>query len=123
MDRNNFVDLHKTNLEVLCKTIQAKRVGLRYDNSDPAGFDSPFTVYKSLFYNFSECTISAIGIETENSESKFALKQLFETKFSNSKKVKKIWLKSQGCCFKKLSQHQNPIPLHFEEVGSVISIY
>ena len=98
-DRNNFVDLQKTYLEIRCKVTQSNGDDLRYDNTDPNVSDSPFLVNNSLYYLFSDCTLSAIGLKISNANSNFAHKNFIGTELSNSKEAKDLCLKCQGYRF------------------------
>ena len=98
-DRNNFVDLQKIYLEIRCKVTQSNGADLRYDNTDPTVFDSPFLVNNSLYSLFSDCTLSANGLKISNANSDFAHKSFIGTEFSSSKGAKDSWLKCQGYRF------------------------
>ena len=62
-DHKNFVDLQKISLEIRCKVTQSKGANLRYGNTNPTVFDSPFLVNNSLYSFFSDCTLSANGLK------------------------------------------------------------
>ena len=80
-------------MEIRCKVTQSNGVDLRYDNTDPTMFDSPFLVNNSLYSFFSECTLSANGLKISNA------KNFIGTEFPNSKGAKESWLKCQGYRF------------------------
>ena len=61
-----------------CK-YDANEADLRYDNTDPTVYDSPFLVNNSLFSLFSDCTISAIGLKISNANSIFSHKNFIGT--------------------------------------------
>ena len=84
-DRNNFVDLQKIYSEIRCKVTQSNGADLPYDNTDPTVSDSPFLVNNSLYSLFSDCTLSANGLNISNANSSFAHKSFIGTVFSNSK--------------------------------------
>ena len=94
-DRNFFVAMQKIYMEIRCKVTQSNGVDLRYDNTDPTVYDSPFLVNNSLYSVFSDCTLSANGLKIINASSNFAHKSFIGTEFSNSKGAKDSWLKCQ----------------------------
>ena len=98
-DRNNFSDLQKIYLEIRCNETQANGAALRYDNTDPTVSDSPFLVNNSLYSLFSECTLSAKGLNISNTNSNFAHKNFIGSELFDSKGAKNSWLKCQGYRF------------------------
>ena len=61
-DRYSFVDLQKIYLEIRSRVMQANGADLRYDNTDPIVSGSLLFVNNSLISVFSDCTLSANGL-------------------------------------------------------------
>ena len=94
-DRSNFIDLQKIFLEIKCKIVQASEADLKYD----AGAATDVTKTEALcFCNnvlhslFSDCTVSANGLNTSDAYGNYARKTFIETKLSHNKDAKTLGL-------------------------------
>ena len=95
-DRNNFIDLQRTRLKIVARTVRSKGTVLRTHATEAANTDTPYFVNKPLSSVFSECTLSLNGEKKSTTNANFGHKSFVETEFSNSIHVKKTWLACQG---------------------------
>ena len=98
-DRNYFIDLQKTFLEIKCKIVQGFEADLKYDAgaaADVTKIDAPYFCNNVLHSLFSDCTASAIGLKISNANGNYAHKSFNETEFSHKKDAKATWLACQG---------------------------
>ena len=98
-DRNNFIDLQKIFPEIQCKIVQSSDADLKYDNTAAADVnktDAPYFCNHVLHSIFSDCTVSAYGLNISNANGNHAHKSFIETKFFHNKYVKSTWLACQG---------------------------
>ena len=82
-DRNNFIDIQRTRLEIVARIVRSNGTVLRTHASDP------------LSSLFSECTLSLNGEKISTTNANFAHKSLIETEFSYGNDAKKTWLACQ----------------------------
>ena len=90
-DQNNFIDIQKIFLEVKCKIVRSSGADLKYDGAataDTAKTDAPYFCNNVLHLLFSDCTVSANGLN-------YAHKSFIETEFSHNKDAKNTWLACQ----------------------------
>lgn len=95
-DRNNFIDLQRIYLEVKVRIKQSNGDDLRHDGGDDANSDAPYFVNNILHALFSECTVSANGIQISHANGHYAHKCFIETEFSHGTDAKSTWLQCQG---------------------------
>ena len=94
-DRNNFIDLRKLFFEIKCKISGNNDDDLR-TGTDAINTDAPYLSNNALHSLFSECTVSANGVEISNTNRNYAHKAFIETEFSSGKTAKNTWLVGQG---------------------------
>ena len=98
-DRNNFIDLQKLLLETKCK-ISRKIDGDLRTGTDATNTGLPYLSNNALHSLFSECNVSANGVEIYNTNGNYAHKAFIETEFSSGKTAKNTWLVCEGYCYK-----------------------
>ena len=91
-DRNNFIDLQRTRLEIVAGVVQNNGNVLRTHAREAAQRDTPFLVNNHLSSLFSECTMSLSGEKISTTNANFAHKSSIETEFSHGNDAKKTWL-------------------------------
>ena len=115
-DRNNFIDLQKTFLEVKCKIVQSFEANLNYDGTaaaDETKTDAPYFCKNVLHSLFSHCTVSANGLKISKANGNYAHKSFIETQLPHNKDAKNTsWLTCQG-----YSYEENPGTLSITEVN------
>ena len=95
-DRNNFIDLQRTGLEIVARVVQIKGNVLRTHATDSAQRDTPYLINNPFSSFFSECTMSLTGEKISSSKANFSHKSFIETEFSHGNDAKKTWLAFQG---------------------------
>ena len=95
-DRNNFIDLQRTRLEIVARVVQNNGNVLRTHATEAAQRDTPYLVNNPLSSLFSECTMSLNGEKISTTNANFAHKSFIETEFSHGNDAKKTWLACQG---------------------------
>ena len=95
-DRNNFIDLQRTRLEIVLRVVQNNGNVLRTRATDAGLRDTPNLVDNPLSSLFSECTLSLNGEKISTTSANFAHKSFIETEFSHGNDAKKSWLACQG---------------------------
>ena len=95
-DRNNFIDLQRTRLEIVARVVQNNGNVLRTHATEAAQRDTPYLVNNPLSSLFSECTMSLNGEKISTTKANFAHKSFIETEFSHGNDAKKTWLACQG---------------------------
>ena len=98
-DRTNFIDLQNIHLEVKCRIFRPNGDKLEYDAGNAAATDAPVFVNSTLHSLFSECSITANGINLPSANGNYAQKAFIETEFSHDKEAKDISLKCQEYSF------------------------
>ena len=81
-DRNNFLDLQRTRLEIEARIVQNNGNVLRTHATEVAQRDNPNLVNNPLLSLFSECTMSLSGDKISTTNVNFAHKSFIETEFS-----------------------------------------
>ena len=81
-DRNNFIDLQRTRLEIVARIVRSNRTMLRTHATEAANRDTPYFVNNPLSSLFSECTLSLNGQKKSNTNANFGHKSFIETEFS-----------------------------------------
>ena len=102
-DRNNFIDLQRTRLEIVARIVRNNRTVLRTHATEAANRDTPHFVNNPLSSLFSECTLSLKGEIISTTNANFAHKS-FETEFSYVNDAKKTWLAFKVIIMKKTHQ-------------------
>ena len=95
-DRNNFIDLQRTRLEIVARVVQNNGSVLRSHGTEAAQRDTPYLVNNPLSSLFSECTMSLNGEKISTTNANFAHKSFIESEFSHGNDAKKTWLACQG---------------------------
>ena len=95
-DRNNFIDLQRTRLEIVLRVVQNNGNVLRTHATDAGLKDTPYLVNNPLSFLFSECTLSLNGEKISTINANFAHKSFIETEVSHGNDAKKTWLACQG---------------------------
>ena len=95
-DRNNFIDLQRTRLEIVARIVQNNGNILRTHATEAGQRDAPYLVNNPLSSLFSECTMSLNGEKISTTNANFAHKSFIETEFSHGIDAKKTWLACQG---------------------------
>ena len=95
-DRNNFIDLQRTRLEIVARIVRSNGSVLRTHATEAANKDTPYFVNIPLSSIFSECTLSLNGEKKSTTIANFAHKSFIETEFSYGNDTKKTWLACQG---------------------------
>ena len=95
-DRNNFIDLQRTRLEIVARIVRSNGNVLRTHATEAANRDTPYFVNNPLSSLFSECTLSLNGEKISTTNANFAHKSFIETEFSYGNDAKKTWLACQG---------------------------
>ena len=95
-DRNNFIDLQKTYLEIKCRILKTDGTDLRYTHGDANSTDLPYFASSILHSFFAACTVSENGIKVSTANGHYTHKSFIETKFSHGIDAKNTWLKCQG---------------------------
>ena len=95
-DRNNFIDLQRTRLEIVARIVRSNGNVLRTHATEAANRDTPYFVNNPLSSLFSECTLSLNGERISTTKANFAHKGFIETEFSYGNDAKKTWLACQG---------------------------
>ena len=96
MIETTFWTCKKFFLEIKCKVTQTDGTDLRYDATSAAISDNPIFFNNTLQSLFSECTVTANGINISNSNGINAHKAFIETEYSNGKEAKDTSLRCQG---------------------------
>ena len=94
-DRNNFIDLQRTRLEIVASVVQNNGNVLRTHATEAAQQDTPYLVINPLSFLFSECTMSLNGEKISTTNANFAHKSFIETVFSHGNDAKKTLLACQ----------------------------
>ena len=76
-DRNNFIDLQRTRLEIVARVIQNNGNVLRTHATEAAQRDTPYLVNNPLSSLFSECTMSLNGEKIFNNQLRVSLRPNF----------------------------------------------
>ena len=79
-DRNNFIDLQRTRLEIVARVVQNNGNVLRTHSTEVAQRDTPYLVNNPISSLFSECTMSLNGEKISTTNANFAHKSFIETK-------------------------------------------
>ena len=95
-DRNNFIDLLRTRLEIVARTVRSNGNVLRTHATEAAKSDTPYFVNIPLSSIFFECTLSLNGEKISTTNANFAYKSFIEIQFSYGNDAKKTWLACQG---------------------------
>ena len=95
-DRNNFIDLQRTSLEIVIRVVQNNGNVLRTHATEAIQQDTPYLVNNPLSSLFSEYTMSLNGEKISTTNANFAHKSFIETEFSHGNDAKKTWLACQG---------------------------
>ena len=95
-DRNNFIDLQRTRLEIVARIVQNNGNVLRTHATEAAQQGTPYLVNNPLSSLLSECTMSLNGEKISTTNANFAHKSFLETEFSYGKDAKETWLSCQG---------------------------
>ena len=95
-DRNNFIDLQRTRLEIVARVVQNHGNVLRTHATEAAQRDTPYLVNNPLSSLFSECTMSLNGGKISTTNANFAHKSFIETEFLHGIDAKKYWPAFQG---------------------------
>ena len=95
-DRNNFIDLQRTRLEIVARIVRSNENVLRTHATEAANRDTPYFVKNPLSSLFSECTLSLNGEKKSTTNANFAHNSFIETEFSYGNDAKKTWLACQG---------------------------
>ena len=95
-DRNNFIDLQRTRLEIVARIVQNNGNVLRTHATEAGQRDAPYLVNNPLSSLFSECTVSLNVEKISTTNANFAHKSFIETEFSHGIDAKKTWLACQG---------------------------
>ena len=82
-DRNNFIDLQRTRLEIVLRVVQNNGNVLRTHATDAGLRDTPYLVNNPLSSLFSECTLSLNGEKISTTNANFAHKSFIETELSH----------------------------------------
>ena len=90
--------IFKKILEINCKTTLADVADQRAE-TEVANRDIPYFMNNSLHSLFSECTLSANGINIYNRNGYYAHKCFIETEFSDGYSFKNTSLVCQGSCY------------------------
>ena len=88
-DRNNFIDLQRTRLEIVARIVRSNGNVLRTHATEAANRDTPYFVNNPLSSLFSECTLSLNGEKISTTNANFAHKSFIETEFSYVNDAKK----------------------------------
>ena len=78
-DRINFIELQNVYLEVKCKVLQSDSNTLPFTTGYAPASDLPFFVNNTLHSLFSDCSVSANGINFSSSNGNYVQKDLVET--------------------------------------------
>ena len=89
-DRNNFIDLQCTRLEIVLRVVQSNGNVLRTHATDAGLKDTPYLVNNPLSSLFSECTLSSNGEKISTNNANFAHKNMIETEFSHGNDAKNL---------------------------------
>ena len=95
-DRNIFIDLQRTRLEIVARIVRSIETVLRTHATEAANRDTPYFANNLSSSISSECTLSLNGEKTSTSNVIFAHKSFVETKFSYGNDAKKTWLVCEG---------------------------
>ena len=95
-DRDNFIDLQRTRLEIVLRLVQNNVNILRTHATDARLRDTPYLVISPLSSLFSECTLSLNDEKISTTNANFAHKSFIETEVSHGKDAKKHWVACQG---------------------------
>ena len=95
-DRNNFIDLQRTRLEIVARMSQNHGNVLRTHATESGQRDAPYLVNNPLSSFFSECTMSLNREKISTTNANFAHKSFIVTEFSHGNDAKKTWLACQG---------------------------
>ena len=71
-DRNNFIDLQRTRLEIVARIVRNNGTVLRTHASEAANRDTPYFVNNPLSSVFSECTLSLNDEKISTTNANFA---------------------------------------------------
>ena len=82
-DRNNFIDLQRTRLEIVARILRNNGNVLRTHATEAGQRDAPYLVNNPLSSLFSECTMSLNGENFSTTNANFAHKSFIETEFSH----------------------------------------
>ena len=95
-DRNNFIDLQRTRLEIVARNVRSNGNVLRTHATEAANRDTPYFVNNLSSSLFSECTLSLNGEKISTTNANFTHKSFIETEFSYGNDAKKTWLACQS---------------------------
>ena len=84
-DRNKFIDLQRTRVEIVARVVQNNGNVLRTYATDAAQRGIPYLVSNPLSSLLSECTMSLNGEKISTINANFAHKSFLETEFSHKK--------------------------------------
>ena len=103
-DRNKFIDLQRTRLEIVARIGIVRNNGnlLRTHATETASRDTPSFVNNPLSSLFSECTLSLNGEKISTTNANFAHKSFIGTEFSYGNDAKKTWLACQGYYYEEI---------------------
>ena len=91
-DRNNFIDLQRTRLEIVARIVQTNGNVLRTLATEAAQQDTLYLVKNPHSSLISECIMSLNGEKTSTTIANFAHKIFIETEFLQGNDAKKTWL-------------------------------
>ena len=95
-DRNNFIDLQRTRLEIVLRVVQNNGNVLRTHATDAGLRDTPYLVNNPVSSLFSECTLSLNGEKFQQPMLILHIKVLLKLNFLTVLTPKKTWLACQG---------------------------
>ena len=103
-DRNNFIDLQRTRLEIVLRVVQNNGNVLRTHAADARVRDTPCFVNNPLSSLFSECTLSLNGEKISTTNANFAHRSFIQTKFSHGIDAKKSGLLAKAIIMRIIQQ-------------------
>ena len=106
-DRNNFIDLQKIYLEVMCCIVQSIGNNLRYTTGDANASDTPFFVNNILHSLFAGCTVSANCNKILSANGHYGHNCFIETEFSHGSDAKKYMVEMSRVQKRIRSQHNS----------------
>ena len=95
-DRNNFINLQKIYLETKIRVVHRNGNDLRFTTGDDKISDTPHLVNNVLHLFFTDCTVSANGINFSSANGHYAHTSFIETEIFQGSDAKKTLLKCQG---------------------------
>ena len=88
-DKNIFIDLQHTRLEIVARNVCDNGTGLLTHDTEAENRDAPYFVNNPLSSFFSECTMLLNGEIISTTNANFAHKSFIETEFSYGNDAKK----------------------------------